>query len=117
MKQEKLQQLLDTMGIVYIHTATKPTAQSHPSQGHYNNLGDWIDERIDVQVEPTGIKIKDIPKDKSVCDYCNVIKSPLLHIQCKNNRYRMTGWKVKCQDCKKEIEFQDFKVNIRRSDK
>ena len=119
MEQKRLEQLLSSMGISYTHTATKPTAQLHPSQGRYSTTGDWIETEFNPQVEMTGVKVTDIPSDPGVCEYCDLVvdKPPVIHLQCKVNRFKTTDWKIKCQNCKKVIEYKDFKQSLDSSDK
>lgn len=119
MEQKRLERLLDTMGISYTHTATKPTQQLHPSKGRYTMTGDWVETEYTPQVEDVGVKINQMPKETSVCEYCNLVvdNRPVIHLQCKVNRFKSTDWKIKCKDCKKEIDFRDFKQSIKSVDK
>jgi hypothetical protein len=119
MDQKQLERLLDSMGISYTHTATKPTQQLHPSRGRYTMTGDWIEEEYSPQVEPVGVRVDAIPDESKICDHCGYVvdKQPVIHIQCKVNRFKSTDWKIKCKDCKKEIEFKDFKQSLKSVDK
>lgn len=119
MEQKQLELLLDTMGISYTHTATKPTAQSHPSRGRYTMTGDWIEEEFTPNVEPVGVKIKAIPEETTVCEHCKLVvdKAPVIQIKCKSNRFMTPDWKIKCVDCKKPIEYADYRATIKPVDK
>jgi len=119
MEAKQFEQLLDTMGISYTHTATKPTAQLHPSRGRYSTTGDWVEIETEFNTEPTGVKITDLPKKTIVCEYCSLVvdKAPLIWIQCKPGQYKMKNWKVKCADCKCILDFATFKPTNNSQDK
>lgn len=119
MEQKQFEKLLDTMGISYTHTASKPTQQLHPSRGRYTMTGDWIEEEFMPQVEPVGVKVKEIPTESGVCEHCNLVvdKLPVIQIKCKSNRFMTPDWKIKCVTCKKEIDYIDFKQSIKSVDK
>ena len=119
MDQKQLERLLDSMGISYTHTATKPISQLHPSKGRYTMTGDWIETEYSPKVEQVGVKIDSIPEECKICEHCNLVvdKPPVIHLQCKVNRFKSTDWKVKCRDCKKEIDYVDFKASIKSIDK
>ncbi len=119
MEQKQFEQLLDIMGISYTHTASKPTSQLHQSRGRYSSTGDWIEEEYIPNKMDTGVKIEAIPKETGVCEHCNLVvdELPVIHIQCKVNRFKSTDWKIKCKTCKKEIDFRDFKQSVKSVDK
>jgi hypothetical protein len=119
MEQKQLEQLLDTMGISYTHTATKPTAQLHPSQGRYTMTGDWIETEFTPNIKATGLKITTIPNKPGVCEYCSLVveNKPVIHAQCKFGRYQTVDWKIKCRDCKKPIEYTDYRAAQKAQDK
>ncbi len=119
MEQKQFEQLLDAMGITYTHTSTRPTSQLHQSQGRYTMTGDWVETEYIPSVENDGVKIEAIPNESNVCDHCGLVvdKQPVIHVQCKVNRFKSTDWKIKCRDCKKEIDYIDFKASIKSVDK
>lgn len=119
MEKKRFEELLDTMGIVYTHTASRATQQSRQSLGRYTMTGDWIEEETILNSEPDGVKIEEIACSPSVCDYCDLIvdKPAVLNIQYKINRFKSTDWKVKCKTCRKELDFMDFKQSIKSDDK
>ena len=119
MEQKQLERLLDTMGISYTHTATKPTAQSHPSKGRYTMTGDWIEEEFTPNIEATGVKITTIPDQPGVCVHCNLVvdNPPIIQIKCKSNRFMTPDWKIKCVTCKKPIEYTDYRATQKAQDK
>lgn len=119
MEQKLFEQLLDAMGIAYTHTSTRPTQQLHQSLGRYSTTGEWIEEQYIPMTKPDGIKVTTIPDESGICDHCSLVvdKLPVIHIQCKVNRFKSTDWKIKCKDCKKEIDFRDFKQSVKSVDK
>lgn len=119
MDQKQLERLLDSMGISYTHTACKPTQQLPESRGRYTMTGDWVEEETIFHTLPSGVKVLDIASSPEICEYCDILvdKQPIIHLQCKVNRFKSTDWKVKCQECRKEIDFIDFKATIKSDDK
>jgi hypothetical protein len=119
MEQKQLEQMLDKMGITYTHTATKPTAQVHPSQGRYTMTGDWVETEFTPQVTDVGVKIDSIPEQPGVCEHCNLVvdKHPVIQIKCKSNRFMTPDWKIKCVTCKKSIEYTDYRASQKPADK
>lgn len=119
MEQKQLEQMLDTMGITYVHTATKPNGQQHLSRGRYNTTGDWIETEFTPQVTDAGIEITKIPNQTTVCEHCDLVvdKIPVIQIKCKSNRYMTPDWKIKCVDCKKQIEYTDYRSAQKHRDK
>ena len=109
MEKKQFETLLDSMGITYIHTANRPTAQSHESLGHYNMSGGWVEEDIVIHQEPDGVKIKQIPFDPN-CGWCNVVvdKPAEIIAQNKRGKYQEKNWTVKCRTCSKELDFATF---------
>lgn len=119
MDKKQFEQLLDSMGISYTHTANRATQQLHQSRGRYTMTADWIEEEFVPNSEPDGVLIEKIKQEPQVCDYCDVIvdNAPYLNIQYKINRYKSTDWKIRCRTCKKEIDFRDFKASLKSDDK
>ena len=119
MEQKQLEQILTTMGISYSHTSTRPTAQIHASTGRYNTSGDWVETEFTPSIEDTGILIKKIPDQSQVCIHCDLVvdKHPVIQIKCKSNRWLTPDWKIKCVDCKKPIEYKDYRAAERSQDK
>jgi hypothetical protein len=118
MEKKLFEELLNSMGIAYTHTASRAASQLRPSQGHYNITGSWIEDDFILNAEPDGIEIKSFPKTPVVCEYCDLLvdKTPVIHAQCKFGRYQ-TEWKIKCKDCKKDIESTDYRAAQKAQDK
>lgn len=118
MDKKQFEDLLNSMGISYTHTASRATSNSRESLGRYSTTGDWIEEEIVLNAEPDGIKIKALPNEPCVCDHCGLVvdKAPVINVTCKVNRWK-TDWRVKCQDCKKILEYKDFQQSLKSGDK
>jgi hypothetical protein len=110
MELNKLQTLLDHLGIKYQFTANRPISQYSQSQGHYNLTGDWIEDSQILDLEPDGIEIQKMPKVTQQCEYCDIVvdQAPVLHIK-KSNEKNNNLWVARCRTCKKDVRFQDFK--------
>lgn len=119
MEKQKLEQCLTAMGVKYTHGVKTGSPKSVETKGHYNMNAGWIEDEVIFNTEPDGIVITEMPQETQVCEYCDslVDKAPIIHLQCKTNRFRTVDWKVKCRDCKKEIEYKDFKSLNKSADK
>jgi hypothetical protein len=119
MEKKLFEEMLNSMGIAYTHTASRASSQLRPSQGHYNISGSWIEDDFILNAEPDGVEIKSFPKTPVVCEYCDLLvdKTPVIQVQCKNNKFDKTEWKIKCKGCKKDIEYKDFNAGLKPEDK
>ena len=119
MEKKKFEKMLEAMGVEYTYTGNRATEQSRQSFGRYNITGDWIEEEVVLNVEPDSVLITQMPDNTGICEHCNLVVDnlPVIHIQCKLNRFKTTDWKIKCTTCRKEIDFRDFKQSIKPVDK
>lgn len=119
MEKNKLQEYLDIMGISYTHTATRATAQSQESRGHYNITGDFIEDEVVLNVEPDGIVIESIPPQTKVCEHCNLVVDNPPMVLCKKRKSGITAniWTANCKTCKKDMDFASFIQGYNKPDK
>jgi hypothetical protein len=110
MEKKKLEQLLDSMGIAYTHTASRASSQCHQSLGHYNIGGAWIEDEMQLNLEPDGVLIRDLRQQTQICEYCNVIVDGGSEAICKIS-FRAgvsRGWEGRCKTCDKTMDFNTF---------
>lgn len=116
MDKKQFEELLDSMGIAYTHTANRATQQSRESLGRYNSTGDWVATDTILHVEPDGIEIENLQKQTQACDHCGLLVDQTPRFNC-NYVIRKNHWNTRCSLCKKSIDFPTFMGRNKGSDK
>jgi hypothetical protein len=111
--------LLDKMNVSYKYTANRAAAQFHPTVGHYNLGGDWIEDELVLATDSDGIEITKIPACTKPCEYCGIVQSKGTYViaQIKTPAYYDQSWRIRCKTCKKDLDYNSFIGDKNSNDK